>query len=309
MKDPLPPSPWDARHIFYAQPSHADRLIAAMADVMRSSAPDSTDWFFIRYVEGGVHLRWRIHDRLAHIRETAFGHIEAVNAALRKEDGVSGAVTRAMFADPSGRIFQPGSVAAIPYEREWDRYGGPAAIEEHERLFGISTLLTIKIVADTPADQSKRARHAIPLMVAALAAMGSQTAPPADFFSSYSAFWRQNWTPRIGTSRSDAKGRGPDLMPLFTQYRAIAEGHAAPIDDAGRWAAALAHAVGEFRNLYAAGQLHHPAGTGPVTSAVGFAEALDQFCHSQIHMMNNRLGLAPSAEITMSDIIVAGLSR
>jgi hypothetical protein len=89
----------------------------------------------------------------------------------------------------------------------------------------------------------------------------------------------------------------------------IAENHAARVDHAGRRAAALAHAVGLFGSLYAAGQLNHQAGTRPVTSAVGFAEALDRFCHSQFHMMNNRLGLAPSAEITMSDIIVAGLSR
>jgi hypothetical protein len=73
-------------------------------------------WFFIRYGDPALHLRWRLVGDPAALSATARPAVEAVAARLLDE----------------GKIWR---VQFDTYQREIERYGGPEAILLAERLF------------------------------------------------------------------------------------------------------------------------------------------------------------------------------
>ena len=95
-------------------------LREVIAPAVRLLLEDGTAdrWFFIRYWEGGPHIRLRLHihqDVLAHVLEVL-------------------------------RRFTAADLVESPYEPEYDRYGGPAGVAIAERQFELSSRIALELI-------------------------------------------------------------------------------------------------------------------------------------------------------------------
>ncbi|MBW5484274.1 thiopeptide-type bacteriocin biosynthesis protein, partial [Streptomyces bambusae] len=122
---------WHSLHVYlHSGTEETDRFLTEDVAPLLDGAVargEAADWFFIRYGEGGPHVRVRVRDPAP-----------ATAAAL------PGALARAAAARPA----LPGSgpwpsehaeVRDVPYLPETERYGGPLALPVAEEVFAAST--------------------------------------------------------------------------------------------------------------------------------------------------------------------------
>lgn len=128
----------------------ADRVIA---DVAAPIARDSVQpWFFIRYWQGGPHVRLRIKgltaEQVRHVDEELNRRLPGAAAVLDGEERIDPeaymAEARRHAAGESGEnrnvtALRPISVHPEPYNPEWERYGGDKVMQDSEKFFQVSS--------------------------------------------------------------------------------------------------------------------------------------------------------------------------
>jgi lantibiotic biosynthesis protein len=118
----------------YTGASTADGLLL---DVIRSLAEDTissgtaSSWFFIRYADPDWHLRLRFRGQPASLVRDVVPRLHAAVEPLLED----GRVWRLQFDT---------------YEREVERYGGPAGIEAAEKIFELDSEAVLKLLASLP---------------------------------------------------------------------------------------------------------------------------------------------------------------
>ncbi|MBV8685291.1 MAG: hypothetical protein JOZ90_11460 [Alphaproteobacteria bacterium] len=296
---------WRSVHLFHSHAGQADLLALAADEILRRAAPDPADWFFIRYGEGGPHVRVRIGASngaaadaiLAQLRDRC-AEIAAVPVGLP----VSG------YPDEEGRLFGPGEAVEIAYRPELLRYGGPVAILEHERLFRSSTALSIGAVRRLP-DIGQRGRLAVDLMLGAAAVLAAAGYGSAlDFVLYYRSSWRTMLPER--TESEDRRPRQPlaQVPERLAALRVFLDGGSTPTTLAQHWTHALESLLTALLTLHRRGDLLSPLHGHPPGSARELGEAMFHMIFSQAHMICNRLGLSPSQELAIVETLAASLS-
>ncbi len=145
---------WHSYHAYIHDYSALDRYLrqAFPVFVQERISPD-TDWFFIRYWLGGPHIRLRIKTDRGFDAETfraAFsdsicGFLETETVRLIDYERF---YTPEMLKGEGIRQTywkQHGSVEQIPYEPEFERYGGEGHMERSEQVFCIGSQLATKL--------------------------------------------------------------------------------------------------------------------------------------------------------------------
>ena len=98
-----------------------------------------------------------------------------------------------------------------------------------------------------------------------------------------------------------------DLRPRFARHARVAAGVEGGANAVDAWGLKVVRARGEFERLHREGSLISPS-TGLTTADDDdLHNALISLAHSQIHMLNNRLGLWPGTEIVLADRLVRRL--
>jgi hypothetical protein len=138
-------------------------LLTVLAPALRELAgPDGTvvprPWFFIRYWQGGPHLRLRVADCTAVQRDRLVERLSAglatVNAGLAGSERISDASYLAA-AVPISALGQHGEAEPVEplraggahrvgYEPEYGRYGGADQMALTEQLFHASSVVTLR---------------------------------------------------------------------------------------------------------------------------------------------------------------------
>ncbi|MFF2807343.1 lantibiotic dehydratase [Streptomyces sp. NPDC058000] len=231
----------------------ADRLPALLAEV----EADNDRWFFLRYRDPEPHLRLRFHGTPAELTGRV---LPAVARHVRELIG-SGAV-RTMTLDA--------------YRPETDRYGGPAAQEAAERLFGTdsrSALLQLRArragAAAVPDEVLAAAGHAVLL----------------DSLGDWD--WCA-WVDRMFT-------KGPD-HEVYQRHRALADRLIRPGETAGDTVRHAARALGMPALAELWTESPEPRAYGDLLRAAPEADR-DEAVLSLLHMRHNRLfGIDRAAE-------------
>jgi hypothetical protein len=264
---------WRAFHLFVAPSEPVEALLVDIVEDIRALAPPGGSWFFIRYLEGGYHLRIRVRD----FPLSDFG------ALVTR--------TRERAAARLGRAVR---VALVAYEPEVQRYGGPAAIAENEALFERSSELALRIIAASQAQPPRRINLAVELMLAVPAALNLDAAGAARFFDGYAASW-------LTIFGVDAAALGETDLVLSSgtvalRLAGLADGAAAPATPGTVWKAALGRSIARFGDIAEQGALVSPFTGERVKDAADLRIAVGSMLTSQLHMLNNRLGLSPNQE-------------
>ncbi|PWS39874.1 hypothetical protein DKT74_36035, partial [Streptomyces sp. ZEA17I] len=145
-------TPWLSLHCFLrSAPEDVDTLlteeVAPLLDGLVAGG-EAGGWFFIRYDEGGHHLRIRVRGAS---EATAVSLADALaKAAGRLPDTGPGAGTGTGQAEHA-------EVRAVPYVPETARYGGPEALPVAEEVFVRSSRVAVRAVRETPRGSARLA--------------------------------------------------------------------------------------------------------------------------------------------------------
>ncbi|MFB4286205.1 thiopeptide-type bacteriocin biosynthesis protein [Nonomuraea sp. ATR24] len=238
------------------------------------------DWFFIRYGEGGPHLR---------VRARAVADPEGLRQALASLVGDAG-FPGAEF--PGAEGWTPhGTVAEIAYEPETERYGGAEAISVAEEVFCRSSEIVLEALRGSP---PSRMNTALPLMYATALGLGLDERACAAWLRRHAAAWRlavdtPKLPPAVPLARAEAmlaRQRDKVLGVLAGTRAAVRDGDGL----AARWAQVVARADAELADR-------------GVTAGRRLA-----VWASQLHMLCNRLGVQPDEERALCWVVAGALA-
>lgn len=170
---------WTSAHAFYH--GDLDLLITrAVAPLVAEidAAGLAAGWFFLRYWDGGPHLRLRIlpagaGDRAA-IEDLVTEHFadfferRPAGWTMAQRDYAELAAVlarREQVPDPSRVLYPNNSLHFITYLREHGRYGFGPSVRAVERHFGESSRIALRVLAlGAPLDRRAHLAHAIILL-------------------------------------------------------------------------------------------------------------------------------------------------
>jgi thiopeptide-type bacteriocin biosynthesis protein len=149
-------SSWISAHAFYRD--DLDRLVVdAVVPLVEKLTTDGVigSWFFLRYWEGGTHIRLRVLPAEEEKRSGAVGLISESFSEYFRQRPAASSMTEAAYAefarkamrrDPeySTTLFPNNSVSFIPYRREYHAYGTGPAMAAVERHFAESSRIAIR---------------------------------------------------------------------------------------------------------------------------------------------------------------------
>lgn len=298
------PSRWHSFYLFYGRPDHAENLTLFAKNVIERLGLDLSNCFFIRYPVGGPHVRLRV-------KSAASTDVSLLRQALAdrcldlatQEPAWPWAQTVAL-PDLAGRVFAAGHVMDVAYEPETVRYGGPETLVENEHLFTISSDLALQIFAGLSTRDPRRSAIASDLMLAAAAATDMDDVCAHQFFREYALGWRALWKNTDTRKKTD---RSANLNARLETLRNFCRSDCEPRSLTCHWARSLQTACKTIEGIAARKALVVPQTGEIATDRADVDKALRSIIASQIHMLNNRLGVWPPAEIVLSEDIATRL--
>ncbi|MFE3326098.1 lantibiotic dehydratase C-terminal domain-containing protein [Streptomyces sp. NPDC059176] len=275
-----------------------DAVAPALTPLYRQGELDRA--FFLRYWQGGHHIRLRLRLTAAdpQRRERTFDDVvDRLAAQLEASPGGYGfdpdafreaqTTMAALESEAPDELRPPDSLHRVPYAPEYDKYGGTEGVAIAERFFDRSSAVALAALRSIGGSSAKRLGAAFSMMLRGLSAARLSPAETAAFFAHYCVVW----SPYVFDQFLDT---WPDLLE---QRQGAAARHAERLLAGGRPADdPFAVAVGEaWAGLTAASATVLPAVT--LGGARAPAERRKQIVLlSYLHTHNNRLGLIPEQE-------------
>ncbi|WP_165845413.1 thiopeptide-type bacteriocin biosynthesis protein [Streptacidiphilus pinicola] len=310
---------WQSWHLHVATfaPGALDAVVTdvvgALADQLCLLEPDGRPWFFVRYWQGGPHLRLRVRalspgesDR---VESVLVDRLRALDAAVPPtqrldQDSYALAVQRLATAGeqetplPIGDLLAPGVRRAV-YEPEYQRYGGRHLIALTEHLFHCSSRVALRACLarqGTP--------HALGSGLEAFAAACSvlDGEGPGGSRRRFLAAQRDSWLNWAPPAQGPADGADPcgSSGDIHRRRAALARTQVA----------ALGTMAPRLRGAMRAGDPRWAPWTDPLHAALrtwteefGSARAMGVF-GSHLHMTANRLGAGPGQEARIAELLL-----
>jgi thiopeptide-type bacteriocin biosynthesis protein len=310
---------WRAWHVFLHESGALESLLvdAVLPEFRALGERPDVQAFYIRYWENGSHIRVRVRG-LEDASFLALGdRLRTQAAAIARDLGPApdrypeGMQFDGWHSDPAGLAwFSPGSVVEIIYEPEARRYGGRHGLVVNEQIFIASSALALAIVEKTRDAPGRRQRIALGLTAAAIGVVAEDRDALTTFLTAMSGHWA-NFSGDLKVAREAAQqgfnAAQDELVAMVHQMLNRQPGDSRnPLLD--RWAAMLAEYFDELRELAGLGLLIHPLTGVPPDQQKDREHALQNIMLSQIHMMNNRLGIFPWEEFQFANMLLAALA-
>ncbi|MDR2380802.1 MAG: thiopeptide-type bacteriocin biosynthesis protein [Bifidobacteriaceae bacterium] len=325
-----------AFHVFYASDSNPILSECVRPLVSELRADGLIDrWFFIRYWEEGPHLRLRFRPATSsHESRVRSRVLSALGTFLKRRpalyevvpDDVDDLYKRMHVAEygeeswnakygSEGRMpLRPNnSIAELPYEPEYGRYGGIAGIDLAEWHFERSSDIVLDLVATT----STHVRQLLIGLSMQLSLVLAYTFLDADesvrgFFRNYRDFWETAYV-----EPSDSQHDSFDKS-----YEIIADSLLARVDRIREMSSGRRSAPSEFEKSIVghARELRQAVERLIDQGAFDFSQrqsedeqmrretVFPQLVSAYIHMTNNRLGMAIIDEIYLSYLVEKALT-
>ncbi|MGP4111775.1 lantibiotic dehydratase C-terminal domain-containing protein [Streptomyces sp. 4N509B] len=326
------PGAWQALHVYYAA-NPVPMLLSCVRPLVRELTEDGLldGWFFINYWLEGPHVRLRLRPVSAAAEAEVRSRAErAVDAFLAERPALyqvdSGflnefynqlfdieftAEERGGYTDAEGRMnLRPNnSLAWLPYEPEYGKYGGPAGVALAEWHFAHSS----ELVIDALRGKNLHLRTvllgtAAQLMLVMSTAFLPEDERLTDFLDRYYAFWHRAFpdTGFIGSAEYERRADevAPGLLTWHRRVRAAAAGGEALPALLARWAEHCRELRARVVELAERGELVFRSWDGSRDEPVGDPdEALERLLSPYMHMTNNRLHVTIQDEAYLSYVL------
>ena len=320
---------WISVHLFYH--SDLDRVLTAwtyplIIDLQEQQLLDR--FFFIRYWQGGPHIRLRLLPRgnadPAAIRTIVNTHADQFIAAHTAADVLSLERYLQMTAqftqweygeDRRLPFYANNSLHEIPYEPEEQRYGGQAALARVEQHFMDSSAIILELLIRGSSRQQRIGR-ALATMLLALAQWSKDPAVLQAFFH----FSYQRWAPAIGADEAS-------LGAAFEQHYRRQRSHVLPLvlqllesdttqDDWDAsliegWTASVRTLRDALRRLARSGDLHIrvPTRLRELSTLPKADIGAMRIMLECLHMHHNRLGVSIQEEVALAFLLQRALAE
>jgi len=304
---------WLSAHISFVGVIHArecDRLITGFVApfVAKCTTRRWIDrYFFVRYSEGGPHVRLRLQGERTVVTELVR---PALVRRVAGERAAAHRPTLALRSTPG--LDAPVGLKWVPYEPEVERYGGPQGVHVAERFFHFSSEACINLLREVePDDRGSKLGKTLLAMIVLLHTFCGDRQSAVDFCSQYGTSYLR------GVAREEEQ-QSMLLDAFGAGYRRQSETLVAYVDEAWERLATgaplsdtlerYARDVREIRSdlgvLAHAGQLVR--GGRVLTS---WKRAVFLIVPSYMHMTSNRLGVTLPEESYLAYLIRQALGR
>lgn len=257
-----------------------ERLEAVLLDALAPIAfelrdrPELDSLFFVRFSEPRWQLRFRVLGEPEWIEGPVRGRLDQRLATLTREGGVE-------------------SHTFATYDREIERYGGPAGMKLAERLFTVDSFAALELCAADRAGSVRKSRREIAMVLV------ERLLDVAGFTHAQKlALYRHGYQWALDNGDwTDA-----ELRVLEARYAALRPGFERlfsddpPLAGAGLWGGETAEAIGE-RFLREARPLVEQIRVGLAAGTIR-QDPIYLFW-SYAHMFTNRMGIESSAEAVL----------
>lgn len=287
-----------------------DAVAPAVAPLYDSGAVDRS--FFLRYWQGGHHIRLRLRltdpdpeRRERDVREVA-GRLAAHLAEFPGGYGFAAeafdeaqVTMAALESEVPDELRPPDSIHPVPYAPEYGKYGGEEGVAIAERFFDRSSAVALAALRGIDGSSAKRLGTAFSMMLRGLGAARLSPDEMAAFFAHYCVVWSPyvfdqflvTWPDLLRQRRTPVAAHAARLLDQpdpSDQPHPLGQPHP-PADPFGR-------AVGEAWQALA-----DSAATVLPSVTLGGEDAPAQrrrqiVLLSYLHTHNNRLGLIPEQE-------------
>ncbi|WP_437305923.1 thiopeptide-type bacteriocin biosynthesis protein [Sorangium sp. So ce388] len=278
---------WIYRKLFHnpdPEGAGTDALLLGLVDPLVSELEESgaiDRFFFLRYAEGGNHLRLRVRVAPGRDAGRVAARVDAVAARVDAAAVRCAAVSRA---------------EAAAYEPELEKHGGPVGMEIAERQFFASSRFALGCIRKTAGRPRARALVAACALDALLARAGIAGDARRSFLAGYARHWRAFARAISGV---ELVGAAPDAESVAL-VRALVRGEGL---------AALGELVDGERALLAAFDADLPELAGAARRGA-LGAPLATVVTNLAHTFHNRLGLTLAFEVWVADALAeAGAPR
>ncbi|MGS2761168.1 thiopeptide-type bacteriocin biosynthesis protein [Sinomicrobium sp. M5D2P9] len=270
---------WLAAHIFY--PGNLDNvlvyLVRPFLDDISMKLQHPTPYFFIRYREGGSHIRLRLN--------SLPGKEEFIREELLRQAASFFKEYPALSRDPGSSLPAP-TVQFVPYIPEMERYGNLKSLPRAEHQFFRSSAFVLEWLAGTskaPVLIESLRMHLILLFATGLDASG---------LNEICTFFIEGWLPRLYDGSADEETQKGQWLNLFRQSFLRHSGQILPASKIF-WEE-LVQGNADARSLTF---LQTSTKVFGEYENIGFAEdKMKSVISSMMHMANNRLGVSNHEE-------------
>jgi thiopeptide-type bacteriocin biosynthesis protein len=248
-------------------------------------------YFFVRYGEGGPHIRLRFLGR----RDVLVGEVLPLVVRTCRAFALPGGVTPRM----------------APYAPEYERYGGPDGVALAERCFEASSDAAIVLLGGMrPGDQRARFAQSLFTTLAMAHAFCRDRMEAAAFVREYGTRYlgviarRDDAHATLRAAFAEGYERQASRVHPYVEEcwgrLCRAESLSAALDP---WVAHLRELRVAFEGLARAGRLALPDGSP------GRHSAMRRIVPSYLHMMNNRVGVGIPHEAYLATVIASALTE
>ncbi|GGM60971.1 hypothetical protein GCM10012275_35030 [Longimycelium tulufanense] len=292
---------WTAWQLHLAAPT-PEMHVRALREVVAPAVEGCQHWFFLRYWQGGPHLRVRIGDldarsagqidaemrkRLAAVNQLAAGETTLDAATYEAYAAGMGQAGEEGTTIEPGRLRAPGLYRAV-YVPEFNRYGGEALIPLSERLFVTSSRLVLAFLQREPTSHAQTG-FALRSLATALDVIGDPAARIACCRAAANSWL--SWLHRAGRSQAELDALVNTAGERAARLVATAPHLAEPITTGpvAAWGRELAEAWPYWQSVS-----EHDTRAQPRSERILF---------SHLHMFCNRLGMSVAEEFFLHIVL------
>lgn len=272
-------SEWMSYHIFYFDAFLQEKILCdCIVPMMRRYLEEEKvkKWFFIRYWEGGPHIRLRFYDRTG-VKEEV---LETLLAYVRDHPSIS-PLTREQYYkghtfdgkhidEESLPWYGDNVVVSIAYEREYERYGGEKAILYCENIFMKSSEISVDLIEVTGNNIGMRISVAMNLV---LTMLYQAKIHPGYFFHYYKKFWDDFFSNEPITKQYIKR------LNVANRIKKVKDQQMQEDSLCGRWYHMIEEDMNAIEDIWSCDK-----------------NRVYGICISLVHMFHNRLGIIPNME-------------
>lgn len=322
---------WISVHLFY----HGDlsALLVGCVQPLLIRLEQSgliSAYFFVRYWQGGPHLRLRLLPRTAsaaapimdEVRQAATGYFQQYPAPDSLDPGryqeISGYLSLMEFGRAeSGPLYPNNSVHFLPYVPEYEHYGGQQAMPSIEEHFWESSAIALALLRQG-VDRKQRTAHSTAAMLLTAALEDPTRTATARVIEHFYFSWermpaslRTQLLARFDQQYEQQRQRLERLSAQLLQLSAQAEPDLDGFSTAlGRWLRSIRQLYRKLQELDQAGLLlpQPPSARPARPSSITIGTPLSVVLRCA-HMHNNRLGLLILEEAYVLHLLKCALSE
>ncbi|QBI53049.1 thiopeptide-type bacteriocin biosynthesis protein [Streptomonospora litoralis] len=297
-------SEWRPLHVYLPMSRQPAFLRDVIHPVVRDAGMRDRFWY-LRYWQGGPHIRFRLHRASEETVESVRSALAAAVQPLTAEEAAEYEEQSANQPGLAGlegakplEVRAAGTVEDAVYSPEYAKYGGTTGLRIAEELFRSTSTAVLDLLADRTDAELKASPAGLAIRVMAMSLKGSGLGMEQSrhFLSSYEEDWRR-WVP---------PGYDKQWAGMYEKTRSNVMRLCGAV-----WRDGVTDV---FHDTYAAA-LHSTRMVQAGSAGGDLAElALEEtpYAHclaNYIHTTNNRLGILPAAEAFLAYVIQRSLAE